>query len=194
MLENNAAALYSTVAAKTNTISVQCILKKIATDSKKHSSLLEEMSEKLVMPRAKSIENITEFGDAFKIIYVMQKDAEVSNEIDNIELLTMSAKLAILEKVLNEKYSIMQDRISKIVNRSFNLFQTLSIDSYKSFFERIAHDEVEHQNLLASIQAIVGVPNQPAEKVSFEVNIPSPIASQINVHLGESSSNKKEHN
>jgi len=191
MLENNASTLYNTVAEKTAVSSVQCLMQKIASDSRKHSSLLKGMSEKLVMPRATNIENVTEFGDAFKIIYVMQKDIEANNKIDEIELLVLSAKLAILEKVLNEKYSIVHDRISKIIARSAGTFQSSSLDSFNSFFERISQDEAEHQKILAGIEGLIGATEQTVTNVSMEVNISSPELSQKDLPLAESSVDQK---
>lgn len=178
MLENNTSTLYSTIAKKTTPSSVQYFLHKIAIDGQKHAFLLKGISEKLVMPRATSIENVTEFGDAFKIIYLMQKEAESAKKFNEIELLAVSKKLAVLEKVMNEKYSTVYGHISKIIARSNNSFKNLSLDSFNSFFERISQDEAEHQKLLSDIEEFIGATEKSLTEVTLEVNMLSPELSQ----------------
>lgn len=191
MLENNTSTLYSTIAEKTTPSSVQYFLQKIAADGQKHAFLLKGMSEKLVMPRATNIENVSEFGDAFKIIYLMQKDAETAKKFNEIELLSISKKLAVLERVMNDKYSTVHNRISKIIDRSNNNFKNLSLDSFNSFFERISQDEAEHQKLLSDIEGLIGATEKSLTEVTLEVNMLSPELSQKNLSLLESSPNQK---
>jgi len=155
-LESNSAALYDTIVKKVKIPTVQGLLQKIASDGQRHSSLLRDLSEKLMIPSVKSIINETEFGDAFKIIYVVHQDVENRETLGAVDLLAISAKLAILEKLIAEKYIITQSRITKALTRIVSELQNASLDSFKSFFDRIAYDEAEHQKLLASIEGLIG--------------------------------------
>ncbi len=173
LLEDNAAALYTVLAKKVSVPPVKSLLLKIAVDGQKHSSLLKKLSEELMMPRVKHIENETEFGDAFKIVYIVQKDIELKEALDAVELLAVSAKLPILEQMLEEKYYAAHRRVIRVIERSTNKYQSASLDSFNSFFERAVHDEDEHQKLLSSVQCLVNVPEQVTTveaEVKIEVN------------------------
>ena len=173
MLENNSAALYDALAKKVKVPSVQSLLQKIASDGQKHTLLLKGLSEKMMIPHVKSIENETEFGDAFKIIFVVHQDIDRKEMLGAVDLLAVSAKLALLENLIDKKYSISRGRILRAMERAAGEFQSISLDSFNSFFDRIALDEAQHQKLLAGVEGLIGVPEQVAKaeaEVRVEVN------------------------
>ena len=173
MLENNTAALYVCLSEKVDTSQAQSILKEIAIDSQKNNSLLKDLSEKILKPNVKSIDNETEFGDAFKLIYVLRQYIERNEKLDAANLHIVSSKLAMLEKLLDEKYFIAKNRVIKTIERDSGAFQSLSLDSFASFFDRISFDQAKHLKLLSGLDEFCRASKKAVTEIEVQVAFPS---------------------
>ena len=169
MLENNSAALYGLLAEKVKIPQVQSVFKKISSDRVKNTVQLKSLHEKMMMPNTKNIQNETEFGDAFKLLFVMHQDITRKETIGSASILSISAKLLILENLIDQKYVASHDRILKTMERSNKDFQNVNLNSFNIFFDKIVKENVEHQKLLDGIEGLIGFPEQESEaETKFE--------------------------
>ena len=173
MLESNTAVLYTALADKVNMPQVKSVLLGAANDSQKHSMQLKGAVENLARTKAKP-RGDGKLDGVFNVTYSIYKEIIDEEEITQEDLLALAEKLAVLEKILAEKYVFVQSKTSQFPEKESDPFRGEDLDYLGSMFARIIDDGEQHQKLLGDVKEFV---EQKAKKSADSIELASCVAS-----------------
>ena len=173
MLESNTAVLYTALADKVNLPQVKSVLLGAANDSQKHSMQLKGVVENLARTKAKP-RGDGKLEGVFNVTYTIYKEIIDEEEITQEDLLAIAEKLAVLEKILGEKYVFVQSKTSQFPEKESDPFHSENLDYLGSMFARMIDDGEQHQKLLGTVKELV---EQKAQQHADSTELASCVAS-----------------
>jgi hypothetical protein len=158
MAEGNVSILYTALAGRVALPAAKSLFLSFAKDNHKHAVLLrnacKQLSKTQTLPHGNE-----KLEDVFKVTYTIYKEIIVKEEAEQQlfpeELLALSQKLLVFEKMLCEKYTIAQTKTLKFLGRENFVQQHFSLDNYGSLFARLIDDSEQHQKHLHTVKSLI---------------------------------------
>ena len=188
ILEERTHLLYKNLADKVDLPLVNSLLLHIAYDSRKHSAILNGISESIVKSKKqpKDCEKKLFFGGPWATIERLAGEIARENRIPKENMASLVKKLMVLESTVGEEYYILvQLKTLQYMTREIREIYNVDIEDLKDILETIIRDEETHRELLSKMKKIlVGKEEQTKDKApvikyknpdSWIRNIPSGI-------------------
>jgi rubrerythrin len=168
VLEERAYLLYKSLADKVNLPLVNSLMLHIAYDSRKHSIILNGISESIAKPKKqpKDCEKKLFLNGPWSVIERLAREIDKEEQIPKKDMSSLIRKLMLLENTVGEEYYILvQLKTLQYMTREIREVYNVDLEDLKDVLETIIQDEETHRNLLAKMKKIlVGKEEQTEDK------------------------------
>jgi len=155
ILENDTFLLYKALSDKVELPLVKSLMRSIAEDSLKHSTLLKGVFKSIAKTNEKPKDCEKKTGEAWRLVAKF-KEVAAKEKLSKIELSQLSEKLAFFESILGEEYYIfVQMKTLQLMMKEINQIYNIELTSLKSIFIHIINDEEHHREMLETIKGIL---------------------------------------
>jgi len=151
ILEEQVYKAYESLADRVTNIQISKLLRSIAADSKKHSLLLEVLSESVEKVNPSEIDCGKMMGDAWSKLEKLAK-AEAYSTTEKLNLFELVDNMSTLESYLGEEYLSATQLILTVLSLKES---GLEQDQIKSIIEWIIEDEERHVKIIQAISTTV---------------------------------------
>jgi len=156
ILENDTFLLYKALSNKIELPLVKSLLRAIAEDSLKHSTLLKGVAESITEAKETPKDCEKKTGEAWRLIANFTKEIAAKEKFSEEEMSQLSDKLAFFESIVGEEYYVfVQMKTLDLMMKEINQIYNIDLGSLKSIFTRIINDEEHHREMLGTIKGIL---------------------------------------
>lgn len=175
MLEEKTFQLYNELSQKAENSLAKSSFLTIAQESKKHSSMLRQASERFGSVKFGEKDCKKVLRETWDYVIDILKSIKNKDSFNSEELLELSQKLALIESAYIEEYSIMTklktlQYMSKEISTAYNI----DLNEIKSVLESIIAEEESHQRILYELTEALTEIKDKTEKASI-LNFPASI-------------------
>jgi hypothetical protein len=154
ILENQTSLLYKRLGDKIEIPLIKTLVKEIELDSKKHSLLLEGVSESIGSPKATQKE-CSNNNKTLQTISKLLKEVAKVEKFTSEDLKKLSEIFITLESAMGEEYLLLVqmktlERMTKFINEKYSI----DLTKIKSIFLKIMADEERHIEILQTIKQL----------------------------------------
>jgi len=177
ILEERAYLLYKSLADKVNLPLINSLLLHIAFDSRKHSVVLEGISESIVKPKKqpKDCEKKLFFGGTWTIIERLAGEIARKERIPKEHMSSLIEKLMLLESTVGEEYYILvQLKTLQYMTREIREVYNVDLEDLKDILENIIREEETHRELLSKMKKILIGQEKQTEDIAPAVKFKNP--------------------
>ena len=155
-MENDTFTLYKALSDKVELPLVKSLMRSIAEDSLKHSTLLKGVHVSIAKTREKPNDCEKKTGEAWRLLANFNKEIAAKKKLSKIDLSQLSAKLAFFESILGEEYYIfVQMKTLQLMMKEINQIYNIELTGLRSIFTHIINDEEHHREMLETIKSII---------------------------------------
>ena len=163
ILENDSFLLYKALSNKIELPLVKSLLRAIAEDSLKHSTLLKGVAESITEAKETPKDCEKKTGEAWRLIANFTKEIAAKEKFSEEEMSQLWDKLAFFESILGEEYYVfVQMKTLDLMMKEINQIYNIDLGSLKSIFTRIINDEEHHREMLGTIKGILQRHSEPS--------------------------------
>jgi len=163
ILENDTFLLYKALSNKIELPLVKSLLRAIAEDSLKHSTLLKGVAESITEAKETPKDCEKKTGEAWRLIANFTKEIAAKEKFSEEEMSQLWDKLAFFESILGEEYYVfVQMKTLDLMMKEINQIYNIDLGSLKSIFTRIINDEEHHREMLGTIKGILERHSEPS--------------------------------
>ena len=163
ILENDTFLLYTALSNKIELPLVKSLLRAIAEDSLKHSTLLKGVAESITEAKETPKDCEKKTGEAWRLIANFTKEIAAKEKFSEEEMSQLWDKLAFFESILGEEYYVfVQMKTLDLMMKEINQIYNIDLGSLKSIFTRIINDEEHHREMLGTIKGILQRHSEPS--------------------------------
>jgi hypothetical protein len=150
-LENNTALLYNLLSDKTHHPLAKSLLKSIAQDSLKHSTLLKGIGDSISTKEIKEKDCEHNLGKIWNTVATCLK--RTSNEEEKqMSLEKLYENLIALESNMGEEYYVLvQTQTLQYLTEEINKLYKINFSDVQRIFETIKNDEERHREILTTL-------------------------------------------
>ena len=163
ILENDTFLLYKALSNKIELPLVKSLLRAIAEDSLKHSTLLKGVAESITEAKETPKDCEKKTGEAWRLIANFTKEIAAKEKFSEEEMSQLWDKLAFFESIIGEEYYVfVQMKTLDLMMKEINQIYNIDLGSLKSIFTRIINDEEHHREMLGTIKGILERHSEPS--------------------------------
>ena len=163
ILENDTFLLYKALSNKIELPLVKSLLRAIAEDSLKHSTLLKGVAESITEAKETPKDCEKKTGEAWRLIANFTKEIAAKEKFSKEEMSQLWDKLAFFESIIGEEYYVfVQMKTLDLMMKEINQIYNIDLGSLKSIFTRIINDEERHREMLGTIKGILERHSEPS--------------------------------
>jgi len=163
ILENDTFLLYKALSNKIELPLVKSLLRAIAEDSLKHSTLLKGVAESITKAKETPKDCEKKTGEAWRLIANFTKEIAAKEKFSEEEMSQLWDKLAFFESIIGEEYYVfVQMKTLDLMMKEINQIYNIDLGSLKSIFTRIINDEEHHREMLGTIKGILERHSEPS--------------------------------
>ena len=163
ILENDSFLLYTALSNKIELPLVKSLLRAIAEDSLKHSTLLKGVAESITEAKETPKDCEKKTGEAWRLIANFTKEIAAKEKFSEEEMSQLWDKLAFFESIIGEEYYVfVQMKTLDLMMKEINQIYNIDLGSLKSIFTRIINDEEHHREMLGTIKGILERHSEPS--------------------------------
>ena len=163
ILENDTFLLYKALSNKIELPLVKSLLRAIAEDSLKHSTLLKGVAESITEAKETPKDCEKKTGEAWRLIANFTKEIAAKEKFSEEEMSHLWDKLAFFESIIGEEYYVfVQMKTLDLMMKEINQIYNIDLGSLKSIFTRIINDEEHHREMLGTIKGILERHSEPS--------------------------------
>jgi len=163
ILENDSFLLYKALSNKIELPLVKSLLRAIAEDSLKHSTLLKGVAESITEAKETPKDCEKKTGEAWRLIANFTKEIAAKEKFSEEEMSQLWDKLAFFESIIGEEYYVfVQMKTLDLMMKEINQIYNIDLGSLKSIFTRIINDEEHHREMLGTIKGILERHSEPS--------------------------------
>ena len=163
ILENDTFLLYTALSNKIELPLVKSLLRAIAEDSLKHSTLLKGVAESITEAKETPKDCEKKTGEAWRLIANFTKEIAAKEKFSKEEMSQLWDKLAFFESIIGEEYYVfVQMKTLDLMMKEINQIYNIDLGSLKSIFTRIINDEEHHREMLGTIKGILERHSEPS--------------------------------
>ena len=163
ILENDSFLLYKALSNKIELPLVKSLLRAIAEDSLKHSTLLKGVAESITEAKETPKDCEKKTGEAWRLIANFTKEIAAKEKFSEEEMSQLWDKLAFFESIIGEEYYVfVQMKTLDLMMKEINQIYNIDLGSLKSIFTRIINDEEHHREMLGTIKGILQRHSEPS--------------------------------
>ena len=163
ILENDTFLLYKALSNKIELPLVKSLLRAIAEDSLKHSTLLKGVAESITEAKETPKDCEKKTGEAWRLIANFTKEIAAKEKFSEEEMSQLWDKLAFFESIIGEEYYVfVQMKTLDLMMKEINQIYNIDLGSLKSIFTRIINDEEHHREMLGTIKGILQRHSEPS--------------------------------
>ena len=163
ILENDTFLLYTALSNKIELPLVKSLLRAIAEDSLKHSTLLKGVAESITEAKETPKDCEKKTGEAWRLIANFTKEIAAKEKFSEEEMSQLWDKLAFFESIIGEEYYVfVQMKTLDLMMKEINQIYNIDLGSLKSIFTRIINDEEHHREMLGTIKGILERNSEPS--------------------------------
>jgi len=163
ILENDTFLLYTALSNKIELPLVKSLLRAIAEDSLKHSTLLKGVAESITEAKETPKDCEKKTGEAWRLIANFTKEIAAKEKFSEEEMSQLWDKLAFFESIIGEEYYVfVQMKTLDLMMKEINQIYNIDLGSLKSIFTRIINDEEHHREMLGTIKGILERHSEPS--------------------------------
>jgi len=163
ILENDTFLLYKALSNKIELPLVKSLLRAIAEDSLKHSTLLKGVAESITEAKETPKDCEKKTGEAWRLIANFTKEIAAKEKFSEEEMSHLWDKLAFFESIIGEEYYVfVQMKTLQLMMKEINKIYNIDLGSLKSIFTRIINDEERHREMLGTIKGILERHSEPS--------------------------------
>jgi hypothetical protein len=155
-LEDNVFLLYKTLVEKVEMPLAKSLLLTLATDSHKHSILLDGVGNGIAKVRVKERDCEKMLGEIWRVNNSVYREIAGKERIAQEELTQLAEKLAYLESALGEEYYIfVQMQTLELMTKEINELYNINLENLKDIFASIIRDEERHREILGTVRGLL---------------------------------------
>jgi hypothetical protein len=173
VFENKISSLYKDLAEKTTHLPlVKSLLTQVSLDSQKHSTILKGVVQSLPKTNWKPNELPKAITEAWRSMDSFQIELSDVEEIAEEDISNLSKQLSNLESIMGEAYDIIvQYQTLELLSMALCKLYNAEIESIKTIFMEIIHDESYHKEILTLIKELLD--KEDEKEKTTETNTPT---------------------
>ena len=155
ILENDTAMLCTALSSKIPLPLVKSLLRSIANDSLKHSTLLKGVAKSIAEIKDNFRYCEKKGGEVWRYVAEYSKEIASKEKFTEEEMSQLSEKLAFFESAMGEEYYVfVQIKTLQLMMKEINKIYNIDLGNLKNIFIQIINDEEHHREILETIKSI----------------------------------------
>jgi hypothetical protein len=156
MLENKVCLLYKILGDKVESPLPKSLLLTLSSDSKKHSIILNGVSESIAKIAVRSKDCEKNLGEVWYFNSKATEEIEAMDKVTDSDLSRLAGQLDVLESSIGEEYYVfIQMQTLQLLAKEINQLYNINIENLRKIFSSIIDDEERHREILAAVKKII---------------------------------------